>query len=151
MTLVLTAALRPGQSFRVTSLPRRARAVAVSLLFSLTALLPPSGWALCVGADGHFELEPAGRGEPSCCEDAAPGGPAEAIAPDDCGACLDLALAPGLALRTKPDGGMIEPVVAAPAAVSGFSDPSPAHAADPTAHSPARPGGAGTRPTVLRC
>lgn len=66
--------------------PRHAFAL-LSLLGALLAFVPPSGWALCLSADGHVAMEPACADGPR-----APGAPCEQEA-DDCGPCVDIEIA----------------------------------------------------------
>lgn len=66
------------------------------------AVLPPSGFALCVDADGHWVIETDLTPGAMCClaetDD-------EACTVDACDACIDVALAASSALRS-PDAGL---------------------------------------------
>ncbi|MEO5616874.1 MAG: hypothetical protein ABIS67_03810 [Candidatus Eisenbacteria bacterium] len=130
---------------------RRLRPNALSMIAAAMVLLPPSGWSLCIGTNGHFELEPAARDEQRCCEPQMPSGIADNCAPEDGSGCVDLALSPGLALRSEVEGLASAPLAAAPVSGLAFVFPHLSHLADPSAQVPAHPGGSRTGTIVLRC
>ena len=49
------------------SSPRRVVSFLPTLV-ALCSLLVPSGWALCIGPQGHVAVEPASPGGPGCCD-----------------------------------------------------------------------------------
>jgi len=135
----------------VISALRGFRPIFLSTIFSALVLLPPSGWSLCIGSNGHFEIEPAARSEQPCCEAPASSAIPDTCAPDDCASCLDLALSPGPALRARGEHAALSPGVAAPAPLASLFAPLPLLAAVPTVALPARPGGSRIGTTFLRC
>jgi hypothetical protein len=81
---------------------RKYLTLVVSLLFMAGMTLSSSGSILCLGADGHVEVESIGHAP--CCDD---GGLACAVEPfeaeqdhhDDCGDCTDLPLIRDLTIK----------------------------------------------------
>lgn len=151
MTRALTHPASLSHSFAVIAPMRRLRPALFSTFASLMLLLPPSGWSLCIGSNGHFEIEPPARAEQPCCEprttDLAP----DTCAPEDGSSCRDVALSSGLALRSKSDDLAQLPVLTTPVMSVVFAPLPPSHFADPTAELPARPGGSRIGTIVLRC
>jgi len=135
----------------VISALRRVRPVFLGTVFSALVLLPPSGWSLCIGANGHFEIEPAAPTQQPCCETLPASPIPDTCAPDDCASCLDVALSPGSALRSRADGLPSLPIVAAPAPLVPVCASLPLLAAPPGAALPARPGGPWIGTVLLRC
>jgi hypothetical protein len=78
---------------------RRLRTAALCLLLGV-AFLPPAGWKLCVGVDGHLVFEPGTSSATPCCVSETTGG-GEVCGPEDCGGCNDLALSAGAAVQGK--------------------------------------------------
>lgn len=75
--------------------------VLVACLAALSCL-PPSGWQLCVGADGHWAIEPSSVAGDACCDDSPSADASGADAADDCTDCTDYALAGTIALGSRP-------------------------------------------------
>jgi len=122
-------------------------------LFALCALMPPSGWTLCIGSQGHLAVEPAAIDGTSCC-DSPSGLSAGVTRPSDaCDPCEDVRLSTGPALIAKSESGLsapastawiasaARPVIAPPAQIGSAH---PAGAASPPRSAP-------RRTPILRC
>lgn len=132
--------------------PLRRVTALVPTLLALCSFLLPSGWTVCIGADGHVAVEPVAQAGAACCAPAdAPSGTASCVPGPDSD-CQDVELAFGAAgvPRPDPDAGAAQD--GQWITLPGMTHPSPAclrppqSPADMIAH-PAS--GAGT--TILRC
>jgi hypothetical protein len=66
------------------------------------SFLPPAGWQVCVGADGHWEIEPVAIAGDACCDLPDTGSDSGAAAADDCSGCADFAFASGPVVGARP-------------------------------------------------
>lgn len=126
------------------------------LVACLAALscLPPSGWQLCVGANGHWAIEPSSIAGDACCDEAPAGAATGAAAADDCADCTDYALAGGAALGARAGDDASDDAVDAPCVTpDGALALPPLAFACPVADAASRPPAASAplRTTFLRC
>jgi hypothetical protein len=82
--------------------PRRTFARVAALALVLTSFLPPAGWTLCIGPDGHVAVEPAPEAGGPCCATPGAGEAADPCTPEACSPCADVALTAGAALAASP-------------------------------------------------
>ncbi len=81
---------------------RRAMALIPTALALCTFLLP-SGWAICIGPDGHLAVEPAVQVGATCCATPTGSQGTESCVPDSGSDCEDIALGSGSARLARPD------------------------------------------------
>ena len=81
---------------------RRAMALIPTALALCTFMLP-SGWAICIGPEGHLAVEPAVQVGATCCASPANSKGAESCVPDSGSGCEDIALDSGAARLSRPD------------------------------------------------
>lgn len=81
---------------------RRAMALIPTALALWTFLLP-SGWAICIGPEGHLAVEPAVQVGATCCAPPTSTQGTESCVPDSGSDCEDIALGTGAARLSRPD------------------------------------------------
>lgn len=131
---------------------RRAMALIPTVLALCTFLLP-SGWAICIGPEGHLALEPAVQAGATCCATPTGSQGTPSCVPESGSDCEDIALESGAARLSRPDH-----ETAAPHASQWFvtlpgmtlQDPSCLLPPQPPAGGSAHPS-PGARTTILRC
>ena len=128
-------------------------AVLVACLAALSCL-PPSGWQLCVGANGHWAIEPSSVAGDACCDERSDTGSSGATSGGDCTDCTDYALSSSIALGSRSTDDGPEIAVNAPCVtIAGTATPALDARARPPGSATTTPPHAGfaLRSSILRC